>query len=272
MKKLLWTVAAVALLSGTAAQAEDAAGDWAGALMGQLHLVVHLTRGADGKLTGIMESVDQGDAKIPLGEVDATPDHLKFTVPAVKGSYDATWDDAKKQWTGTWTQGQSLPLALHRYTNADSAPPKRPQEDAIAKGPLPYANEAVAFANPRATGVTLSGTFSKPAGAGPFATVVLISGSGPNDRDEKVFDHKIFLVLADALNRRGIAVLRYDKRGVGASTGHYATATTADFAAWPETIAASTTAACGTSWRSFIAFGAPLPLGKSLGNFPFGKR
>ena len=79
------------------------------------------------------------------------------------------------------------------------------------------------------SGVTLTGTFSKPVGAGPFATVVLIAGTGPNDRDEDLMGHKLFLVLADTLNRQGIAVLRYDKRGVGASTGNYATATTADF-------------------------------------------
>jgi len=229
MKKLLWTVAALAVLSGTAARAEDAAGDWAGAIMGQLHLIVHLTRGADGKLTGMMESLDQGDAKIPLGDVEATPDHLKFGVPAVKGSYDATWDDAKKQWTGTWTQGQAIPLDLHRATATDGAPPKRPQEDAIAKGVLPYSNEPVKFANTKAAGVTLAGTFSKPAGAGPFPTVALIAGSGPNTRDENVFNHKIFLILADYLNRQGVAVLRYDKRGVGASTGDYGMATTADF-------------------------------------------
>jgi pimeloyl-ACP methyl ester carboxylesterase len=252
MKKRFWTAAALALIASGTAHAEDAAGDWAGVLLGQLHLVVHLTRGADGRLTGMMESLDQGDAKIPIGTVDATADRLKFTVPAVKGAYDGSWDGAKAQWTGTWTQGQSLELDLHRATATDitarSTPPKRPQEDAIAKGPRPYSDEPVTFAN-AAAGVTLSGTFSKPSGSkpfgskpsgstpsgstpsgtGPFPTVVLIAGSGPQDRDEDVLGHKIFLVLADALNRRGIAVLRYDKRGIGGSTGHYDAATSADF-------------------------------------------
>ena len=233
MKKLLGTAAAIALIASGTAHAEDAAGDWAGVLLGQLHLVVHLTRGGDDRLTGVMESLDQGDAKIPIGTVDATADHLKFTVPAVKGAYDGTWDSAKAQWTGTWTQGQSIELDLHRASAADrtarSTPPTRPQEDAIAKGPRPYSDEPVTFANAAAAGVTLSGTFSMPSGAGPFPTVVLIAGSGPNDRDEDVLGHKIFLVLADALNRRGIAVLRYDKRGIGGSTGSYDAATSADF-------------------------------------------
>jgi len=232
MKKLLCAAGVLALLSGTAARAEDAAGDWAGLLLGRLHVVVHLTRGADGKLTGVLESLDQGDAKIPVGTVDATADHLAFTAPAAHGSYDGKWDDTRKQWIGTWTQGQSIPLDLHRATPADTAPraaPKRPQEEAIAKAPLPYTNEAISFPNGQAAGVTLSGTFSKPAGAGPFPTVVLISGSGPNTRDEDVTGHKIFLVLADYLNRQGMAVLRYDKRGIGASTGNYDAATTQDF-------------------------------------------
>ncbi len=232
MEKLLWTAAVLALLSGNAARAEDAAGDWAGVLLGQLHVIIHLTKGGDGKLTGTLESLDQGDAKIAIDEVDATADHLKFTVPAAHGSYDGTWDAAKQQWTGTWTQGQSIPLDLRRAIAGDQSvppPPKRPQEDAIAKGPLPYGNEDVAFANASAAGVTLKGTFSKPTGAGPFPTVVLISGSGPNARDEDVLGHKLFLVLADYLNRQGVAVLRYDKRGVAGSSGDYATATSADF-------------------------------------------
>lgn len=190
---------------------------------------MHLTRGGDGKLTGLLESLDQGDAKIPLGAVDASPDHLKFTVPPVNGSYEATWNDAKAQWTGVWRQGRDIPLDLHRAAAAEVAAPRRPQEEAIAHGRLPYASEQVSFINAQTQGVTLRGTFSKPAGAGPFPTVVLISGSGPNDRDENLLGHKLFLVLADYLNRQGLAVLRYDKRGVAESTGAYATATTADF-------------------------------------------
>jgi pimeloyl-ACP methyl ester carboxylesterase len=229
MKMLLSAAAALVLLAAGGARAEDAAGDWAGTIAGQLHLVLHLTRGSDGKLTGLLESIDQGDAKIPLGAVDATPDHLTFTVPAVGGSYDGAWDEARKQWTGTWTQGQSIALNLHRATAADRAVPKRPQDEAIDRGPLPYGTEPVSFGNARAGGVTLSGTFSKPRGAGPFPAVVLIAGSGPNTRDEAVAGHKIFLVLADYFSRQGLAVLRYDKRGAGASSGDYAAATTADF-------------------------------------------
>jgi uncharacterized protein len=106
---------------------------------------------------------------------------------------------------------------------------KRPQEAAIAAGPLPYRQKDVAFDNTRARN-RLAGTLTMPPGAGPFPAVVLVSGTGQNTRDEEVSDHKVFVVLADALSRKGFAVLRYDKRGVGGSTGDFATATTADFA------------------------------------------
>lgn len=231
MKKLLTTAAAILALSAAmSARAEDAAGDWAGVLMGQLHLIVHIAKAPDGKLSGVLESVDQGDVKIPIDAIDATPDHLKFSIAAIGGGYDAKWDETGKQWLGTWTQGgSSAPLNLSRATTADAPKvSKRPQETAIAAGSLPYHEQTVTFESPLAK-VSLAGTLSIPQGKGPFPAVVLISGSGPNTRDENVFDHKIFLVLADYLTRQGIAVLRYDKRGIGQSTGDYAQATTENF-------------------------------------------
>ena len=82
----------------------------------------------------------------------------------------------------------------------------------------------------RAKDVTLAGTYTRPKGDGPFAAVALISGSGPQDRDESLMGHKPFHVLADHLTRAGVAVLRYDDRGIGKSTGKFADATTRDFA------------------------------------------
>jgi pimeloyl-ACP methyl ester carboxylesterase len=105
---------------------------------------------------------------------------------------------------------------------------KRPQEDAITAGPLPYLQRDVRFNNLAGLNM-LTGTLSMPNGEGPFPAVVLISGTGHNTRDEDVWGHKVFVVLADALNRNGIAVLRYDKRGVGGSTGNFDAATTLDF-------------------------------------------
>ena len=103
----------------------------------------------------------------------------------------------------------------------------RPQEP---KPPFPYQSEDVRYPNPEASGVTLAGTFTRPESGGPFPAVLLISGPGPQDRDETIAGHKPFLVLADYLTRRGIAVLRVDDRGTAKSTGNFDKSTTLDFA------------------------------------------
>ncbi|MGH9743648.1 MAG: alpha/beta hydrolase family protein, partial [Candidatus Acidiferrum sp.] len=104
----------------------------------------------------------------------------------------------------------------------------RPQEAAILAASRPYLERNIRFSNSGGHN-ELAGTLSVPRGNGPFPAIVLISGTGHNTRDEDVWGHKVFLVLADAMSRQGIAVLRYDKRGVGGSTGDYDAATTADF-------------------------------------------
>jgi pimeloyl-ACP methyl ester carboxylesterase len=105
----------------------------------------------------------------------------------------------------------------------------RPQVEAIENDlHLPYANQEVSYINPKGN-ITLSGTFSKPNQGRKFPAVLLITGSGAQDRDETLFEHKPFLVLADYLARRGIAVLRVDDRGIGKSGGDLK-GTTLDFA------------------------------------------
>ncbi len=99
-----------------------------------------------------------------------------------------------------------------------------------SKGPSPYDEEEVSYPNPNAAGVQLAGTMTKPRTEAPVPAVLLISGAGPQDRDETVAGHKPFQVLADSLTRRGLAVLRVDDRGVGQSTGNFPSATTKDFA------------------------------------------
>lgn len=222
---------ATTLATGSASAAE-AAGDWSGLLAGQLHIIVHATKDAGGRYAVTLESPDQGRFVLPADTVAADADHFSFTIDKIGGRFAGTWNAEKDGWAGTWTQGQSTPLSLSRMTNrtAALAPVKRPQEEAIAAGPRPYRQEAVSIPNAAAQ-IRLAGTLSMPVGAGPFPAVVLICGSGPETRDADIMGHKLFLVLADALNRRGIAVLRYDKRGVGESSGNYATATLTDFVA-----------------------------------------
>jgi fermentation-respiration switch protein FrsA (DUF1100 family) len=119
-----------------------------------------------------------------------------------------------------------MPLVLHRVKDESELELRRPQNPTK---PYPYRDEEVAYDN-KAQNVTLAATLTIPPGKGPFPAVVLITGSGPQDRDESLLGHKPFLVLSDYLTRHGIAVLRADDRGTGKSTGDFATATTADFA------------------------------------------
>jgi pimeloyl-ACP methyl ester carboxylesterase len=140
------------------------------------------------------------------------------------GEYEGKIDAASDSATGLWKQGgASLPLTLKKVAKVSEV--RRPQQP---KGPFPYVSEEVAY-DSRAKGVRIAGTLTLPEGDGPFPVVLLITGSGSQDRDETLLGHKPFLVLADDLTRRGVAVLRVDDRGVGESTGDPKTATTADF-------------------------------------------
>lgn len=203
-------------------------GDWVGALeLGavKLRLILHVTSGEDGQLRGTMDSVDQGVTGIPIDVITFEGKSLHLELASIGGNYQGTLNDAADELTGTWKQGAAtLPLRLARTHDASSFIPKRPQEP---KPPFPYDVEDVAFAN---GDLTLAGTLTIPRSTGPHPTVLLITGSGPQDRDEAILGHKPFLVLADHLTRNGIEVLRVDDRGVGKSTGDFATATTEDFA------------------------------------------
>ena len=207
-------------------------GNWIGSLNANgmiLHLVWHFTPKPDGTLTATFDSPDQGAMGLPFSTAKVTRQAVHLEAAGIGGSFDGTLDAAGKTLTGQWKQGgASLPLTLTRTSQTTTAPAlNRPQEP---RPPFPYTSADVTFPG-GASGVTLAGTLTTPPGAGPFPAVVLIAGSGRVDRDETAFGHKIFLLLADTLTRRGIAVLRYDKRGIGHSTGSYALATSLDFAA-----------------------------------------
>ena len=223
--------ASLVLLSGLAASAvsaQDAGGDWIGHLPSGFRVLVHIDRSAHG-YRGVL--INPSGNQTPLDQVTADARHLHFGATALGLGYDGDWDAGHRLWHGRLTFQQIYPLDLHRATDAElhPAPPKRPQEAAIEAGPRPYDTKEVRFPSPKA-GIELAGTLSVPSGDGPFPAVVLVSGTGHNTRDESVWGHRVFLVLADALNRAGVAVLRYDKRGVGGSGGDYDAATTADFA------------------------------------------
>jgi len=210
-------------------QTSDIDGAWSGAIaVGEMKLrvVFHIVNTQDG-LKATMDSPDQGAKGIPVTTVTRDGATLKIEMKSVDGAYEGKISDDKSTATGTWTQrGQSLPLVLTHGKDAAAAEPKRPQNPVR---PLPYREEDVSYPN-KMQGDTLAGTLTIPQGKGPFTAVLLITGSGPQDRDESLMGHKPFLVLSDWLTRKGIEVLRVDDRGVGKSTGVFGTATTADFA------------------------------------------
>ena len=211
------------------AKPSDIDGDWLGTLdtgMGRLRLVLHITNTEDG-LTATMDSLDQGANGIPVNSVTRTGAELKVEMKSIGGNYDGTIGTDLGTISGTWTQmGKSWPLALKPVKNKADLELKRPQ---MPVRPYPYREEEVSFSNPAAK-IQLAGTLTIPPGKGPFPAVLLMAGSGPHDRDEALAGHKPFLVLADYLTRKGIVVLRADKRGVGKSTGDYSKAVMADFA------------------------------------------
>ena len=204
-------------------------GTWTGALALpsglKLRLVLHVKAGEDGTLTGTMDSPDQGATGIPLSAVTVDRATVHFELASVGAAFVATLEGGGTRLVGTWQQGGgSLPLTLEKG-GAPAAPPPRPQEPTP---PYPYRVEDVTVPTPDPD-VRLAGTLTLPRGNGPFPAVVLVSGSGPQDRNEALLGHKPFLVLADYLTRKGIAVLRYDDRGVGGSTGAFKAATSQDF-------------------------------------------
>jgi len=204
-------------------------GTWQGALGVQgveLRLVFHVERGEGGALGGSLDSPDQGAAGIPLSAVTVGEGRARFAVASIGGEFEGRIGGDGAVLDGVWRQGGlELPLRLERSAGG-LEPPRRPREPPAE---VSYRVEEVAF-DSLDEGVRLAGTLTVPAGEGPFPAVVLISGSGPQDRDEALMGHRPFAVLADHLTRGGIAVLRFDDRGVGASTGDFAAATSEDFA------------------------------------------
>jgi pimeloyl-ACP methyl ester carboxylesterase len=213
--------------SSDASESSHLAGAWLGPLkVGaiELRLVLKITVDGAGKMSAKVDSIDQGAKDIPVDTIALVDGTLTAELKSIQGKFVGKLDEAQQALVGTWTQGpQSLPLTLKR-TEGDIQL-KRPQEP---KPPFPYRTIEVEFDN-TTDHVRLAGSLTVPDGPGPFPAVVLITGSGPQDRDEFLLGHRPFLVLADHLSRRGIAVLRYDDRGVGKSTGNFATSTTYDF-------------------------------------------
>lgn len=205
------------------AQGQGLQGDWTGKLdLGaqKLSLVFHIDI-VGKKVT--LDVPEQGATGIPMTVNHLSDDSISVLVPQIKMSFSGRL--ATDELHGTFTQGPiSCPIVCIRGQRKYL----RPQEPTL---PLPYPTREVVFMNDKA-GVTLSGTLTYPKDfkRGRTPVVLFVTGSGPQNRDEELFFHKPFLVIADALAKAGIASLRYDDRGVGKSTGNFREATTLDFA------------------------------------------
>jgi pimeloyl-ACP methyl ester carboxylesterase len=215
--------------SADSTKAASLVGSWLGTLKAppsmELRVVFNFTAKPDGSLSGTLDSPDQGATGIAVSKVTFENGRVHVEVARVQGSYDGTLNADGSELSGKWMQsGVSLDLIMTRVKEVPKV--QRPQEP---KRPYPYIDEEVTYQNAKDS-VTLAGTLTMPRAGGPFPAVILISGSGQQDRDESVFGHRPFLVLADFLTRRGIAVLRVDDRGVGGSKGDLSQATSEDFA------------------------------------------
>lgn len=203
------------------------AGVWEGPLeVGGRSIRLVLRVAADGR--AVMDSPDQGARDIPVEPPTVEDAQVRFAAPGLAVSVEGRLSEDRRTIAGTFRQGGvELPLVLTR--TADTADLSRPRPQ-TPKPPFPYRSEEAAFDNPATPGVRLAGTLTLPQGDGPFPAAILITGTGPQDRDETIEGHKSFAIWADELTRRGVAVLRYDDRGVGGSTGAFAAATQRDFA------------------------------------------
>ncbi len=203
----------------------DIEGSWQGVLLissVELRIVFNVANDTMGNLRATLDSPDQGAFDIPVDEVIIDEDSV--IVNSIAGFYEGKYFADSIMIKGNWNQGgMVLPLVLRKAEKVDK--PNRPQEP---KKPFPYEVEEVKFENKNAK-ITLAGTLTFPDGGDLFPAVVLITGSGPQNRDEELLGHKPFLVLADHLTRNGIAVLRFDDRGTGKSTGDFSSATSVDF-------------------------------------------
>ncbi len=215
-------------LSVFSLQAQKIEGDWEGVLNAggqELKLIFHIEKTSDGFST-TMDSPDQNAFGIAMQTTKVTKYSVK--IKAAFMEYNAEWKNDTLH--GVFKQnGMQFPLKLSRdklqTTTKKSSKPKRPQ---TPKAPFPYTEKEVSFYNTKDS-IQLAGTLTLPKDKKDFPSVILLTGSGPQDRNESIMGHKPFLVLADYLTRNGIAVLRFDDRGVGESEGDFMQSDAGDF-------------------------------------------
>ncbi len=194
-----------------------------------LEFQLRLYQNAAGEISAKLDSFTEGALGLQV-LVEPMDDGLAFTLEIVDASYVGHFDESRTRLNGTWTQaGKELELNFVKVELEETQTELKLNRPQTPQPPYPYDIEEFVFTND-AESIELSGTLTIPNSEGPHPVAILITGSGPQDRDETIFGHKPFWVIADYLTRHGIAILRYDERGVGQSSGNFFTATSQDFA------------------------------------------
>lgn len=237
MKVIL--TAFIVLMIALSAKSQRITGNWEGNLEVQgklIPIVFHIVSDSSGKLSATFDSPSQKAFNLACNEVISNADSVVLVMNMIKGRYSGKLSDKNKQLIGNWFQGSSsLPLNMKKTSDVVSIrEQKRPQ---TPKPPFPYKVEEVEYDNADRS-IHFGATFTVPLPepgvnyfkAPAYPTVLLITGSGKQDRDETIMGHKPFAVIADYLTRHGIAVLRVDDRDMGKTSGNFSSSTTADFA------------------------------------------
>lgn len=230
MKTLLSAFLAVplmALIVAAQVPSKSVEGNWLATLeVGEtkLRLVLKIQKSANGYIAKL-DSLDQGASDLPMDSIALDGNKLSFSAAAYGLSYEGTLKETGDEITGNFKQGPNeLPLVFKRTAEAPKL--NRPQDP---KKPYPYDEEEVSYRNEK-DNIKIAGTLTIPRGGGKYPVVLLITGSGSQDRNETVAGHRPFLLIADHLTRNGIAVLRVDDRGVGGTDPGSLSATSENFA------------------------------------------
>jgi pimeloyl-ACP methyl ester carboxylesterase len=230
----IFLLTAIFIFDGMFSFCQDITGNWRGNIEAngqQIPIVFHFYKDSSGKIGGKWESPTQNAKNLPCSDILIKNDSVMVGLKIISGFYEGKFISADSI-AGKWHQGQGqLPLNITKTGNDAAAfvQPKRPQ---TPKPPFGYEVKDVVYTNADNT-MHYGATFTKPkesANNKKYPAVLLITGSGKQDRDENIFDHRPFAVIADYLTKRGIAVLRVDDRGMGQTTGDFDTSSSEDFA------------------------------------------
>ena len=217
----------VVIVAAISSNAQNIAGDWNGLFnSGNMKemIVFHISRDSD-LIEVTLDNPDRKAYGLPAQAVSFVNNKLSLSVQSYGMTFSGLANNSFDTIRGILENEKEKSILVLTRTREAKCMTGRPQDPTD----FPYLREEVSFRNSKAN-IVLSGTLTLPKDKKAGKIVILISGSGPQNRDEEVFNQRPFLVWSDWLTKQGIGVLRYDDRGVGKSTGQFSEATSLDFA------------------------------------------